>query len=147
VFLAAGHGIEEDSVYAAVQMASGHSRQRRRWTVPERVVSVSWLLKGEAQIAEVDEWFDITLEAGALPFSAQVANQGSGSALLWWRARWLAGWQFEMIPGGFCRVTGQLFLTGEGSEDGPDPADTYVTADGEAYVTADGEPYVTAGVA
>lgn len=118
VFLAEGHGIEEDPVFTDVQVASGHARRRRVFTVAERVVSVRWLLEA-AQMAAVDDWFENTLQAGALSWSAQVANQ-AGPGLVWWEARWLAPPQFEMLHLGRGLVSGQLFLVGEPSEAGPE---------------------------
>lgn len=120
VFLAAGHGIEEDSVYAQVGMTTGHSRTRRVWTVPERVVSVSWILEPE-QLAAVDAWYEDDLLAGSRQFAAQVANQGVGSRLLWWTARWI-DYSVELMHLGRGRVFGALLLTGEGSEIGPSTA-------------------------
>lgn len=117
-FLADGLTISEDSVYASVGMASGHSRQRRRWTVTERVVPVAWLLR-EQRLADVDRWFNETLEAGTLPFAAPIANQGLGPRRLWWRATWIS-YQVEMLVGtARGRVTGSLLLVGDGYEVGP----------------------------
>jgi hypothetical protein len=114
--LAEGHGIEEDSVFAQVPFATGHSRARRVWTVTERLVTVRWLLEAD-EMAAVDEWFEDTLQAGALEFAAQMKNVGAG--LLWWRARWVS-FQTEMLHLGRGRVSGVLLLTGEGSETGPE---------------------------
>jgi hypothetical protein len=115
-FLAEGHGIDEDSVFAQVPFATGHSRARRVWSVTERLVSVSWLLEAD-EMAAVDEWFEDTLQAGAAEFAAQVKNVGAG--LLWWRARWVS-FQTEMLHLGRGRVSGVLLLTGEGSVTGPE---------------------------
>jgi hypothetical protein len=116
VFLAEGHGIEEDSVFAQVKFATGHSRARRVWTVTERVVSVQWFLEADEMLA-VDDWYENVLLAGAREFSAYVRNQGDG--MLWWRARWVE-YRTEMLHKGRGRVTGSLLLTGEGSVTGPD---------------------------
>lgn len=116
VFLAEGHQIAEDSVFAQVNFRSGHARSRRARTVPERVVSVSWFLEAD-QLADVESWFENDLQAGALQFAARVANQGPG--LLYWTARWIE-FQTQMLPLGRGLVTGTLLLTGEGSETGPD---------------------------
>lgn len=118
VFLAEGHGIEEDSVFAQVGYTTGHSRARRVWTVPERAVAVSWLLDADV-MAAVDDWYENTLLAGTRQFAARVRNQGAGSALLWWTARWI-DFQTEMLNLGRGRVSGMLLLTGEGSETGPE---------------------------
>lgn len=125
-FLADSHGIEEDSVYAQVPFTTGHSRARRLWTVPERVVSVSWLLDAD-KLALVDDWHNNILLAGARQFAARVRNQGAGATVLWWAARWI-DFQIQMLGKmrrngalvEFGRVSGRLLLTGEGSETRPD---------------------------
>jgi len=124
VFLAEGHGIEPQSVYADVQFGAGHSRRRRVWTRAPRVVSVSWLLEAD-EMAAVDDWFENTLLAGARKFSAQVANQGPG--LLWWEAQWLEPYHAEAMHLGRWRVTGQLLLTGEGTPTKPYTPDMTVS--------------------
>lgn len=118
VFLAEGHEIEEDSVFAQVAYTTGHSRARRVWTVPERVVTVSWLLEPDV-LAAVDDWYETTLRVGSRQFAARVRNQGASAALLWWTARWIT-YQVEMMNLGRGRVSGTLLLTGDGSEIGPD---------------------------
>lgn len=115
-FLAAGHAIAPQSVYADVQMRSGHLRRRRLFTTAPRIVSVSWLLEAD-QMAAVDTWFEDVLLAGERPFSAQVANQGPG--LLWWTAQWVEPYQTEALHLGRWRVTGQLLLTGVGQVEDP----------------------------
>lgn len=116
LFLADGHSITEDSMFAPVRPRTGHSRLRRVRTAPERVVSVGWLLEAD-ELLRVIEWFEDTLQAGALEFAALVANQGPGQR--WWRARWVS-FQTEMLHKGRGRVTGTLFLVGDPSETGPD---------------------------
>ena len=120
-FLVAGHAIEEDSVYAQVRPMIGHSRARRVWTVVERVVSVSWVLEAE-QLEAVDDWFERALLVGSRDFAAEIMNQGAGARKLWWRAKWIAPFDVEMLHRGRGRVTGQLLLTGEGTEQAPTPA-------------------------
>lgn len=117
-FLVDGHAIEEDSVFAQVRTATGHSRARRRWTVIERVVAVSWLLEAD-QLEAVDSWYEDALLVGEREFAAQIANQGAGARKLWWRARWIS-FDIEMLHKGRGLVSGSLFLTGEGSAEGPD---------------------------
>jgi hypothetical protein len=118
-FLADGHGIDEDSYYSQVPMATGHSRARRRWTQTARVVTVRWLLE-EAQLAAVTTWYEDTLLAGTLEWSARVRKQGAGpEIILWWRARWI-DYQTEMIGQGRGVVSGRLLLTGDGSADPPE---------------------------
>lgn len=119
-FFVEGHGIDEASVYSQVKPITGHSRARRVWTITERVVSVSSVLEAD-KLAEVDAWFENDLQAGSLEFAAQVADQRDGDQLLWWTARWV-DYSVEMLHFGRGRVFGTLFLTGEGSEIGPDTA-------------------------
>jgi hypothetical protein len=118
VFLADGHGIDEDSLYAQVPMATGHSRTRKRYTVTDRVVTVRWLLE-PALLTAVDDWYENTLLAGTRQFAARVRNQGAGPALLWWRARWI-DFSTELMHLGRGLVSGRLLLTGEGQVDGPE---------------------------
>jgi hypothetical protein len=113
-FLVAGHAIEEDSVYSQVRMGTGHGRTRPRWTAVERVASVSMVLEAD-QLEEFDTWFEEDLEAGSLPFAAQIANQGAGDRKLWWTATWLE-MQIELMHNGRGRVTGRLYLGGEATD-------------------------------
>ena len=114
-FLAEGHAIDEDSVYAQVPYATGHSRTRPLWTVSERVVPVSVFVEAE-QLAAMDDWYENTLLAGAEPFAAEIRNQGPGT--LWWRARWI-DYQSEMLHSGCGLVSGTLFIVGNGHLAGP----------------------------
>jgi hypothetical protein len=118
VFLAAGHNFQERSVYESVEFGTGHSRTRPVRTGLQRIASVSWDLD-EAQAAAVDNWLENTLQAASLEFAAQVASE-DGPGMLWWRARWLTMPTWEMMHRGFKRLNGQLFLVGEGTEEGPD---------------------------
>lgn len=112
-FLASGHAVTEDSVYAPVRPATGHSRQRRVWTVTERVVAVEWFLEASL-LPTVEDWFEQTLQAGARTFSVQLRNEGAAPDMLWWEVRWVT-FQTEMMSLGRGRVSGQLMLFGEGS--------------------------------
>lgn len=116
LFLADGHSITEDSMFAAVRSRTGHARLRRVRTAGERIVSVAWLLEADELLSVID-WFEDTLQSGALEFAALVANQGPGQR--WWRARWVS-FETEMLHKGRGRVTGTLFLIGDPSETGPD---------------------------
>lgn len=117
VFLAAGHQINEDGVFAPVRFGTGHARNRRTRTKTERTVSVSWFLEA-GPLADVWSWYENDLQAGALPFAARVANQ-EGAGLVYWAARWV-DFNIELLPKGRGRLTGQLYLYGEPSETGPD---------------------------
>lgn len=114
-FLADGHGIAEDDVYAPVRFGTGHSRARRRRTAANRVVSVSIYLE-PAELVALDDWYWETLESGTLEFAALVAHQGPGAR--WWTARWLT-YSIEMLNGDAGRLHGSLYLRGEPSVEGP----------------------------
>lgn len=116
-FLADGHEFDEDSVYAAVALGTGHSRLRRVRQATERIVNVSWYLDAEAMQA-VDAWYENELQAGALPFAAHVANQ-NGTGAAWWSARWVS-FEIEMLHLGDGRLTGALYLFGEPSDEPPE---------------------------
>lgn len=117
-FLAEGHAITEDSVYADVAPITGHSRTRRVWTVGERVVLVRWFLEA-ADMARVEAWYEHDLLAGARQFSVEVRSQANGPALVWWAARWVS-FETEMMALGRGTVVGQLFLVGQPSDTPPD---------------------------
>jgi hypothetical protein len=116
-FLAAGHGIDESELFAPVKPTTGHRRLRRIYTVPERTVNVAWRLSA-AQMAVVDDWFENALNAGNQFFAAQVQDQDSAAAL-WWKAKWLAPYQTNALPGGWWRLSGQLRLFEVGSATAP----------------------------
>ena len=117
VFLAEGHDVEGLGPFAQVQFTVGHRRARRVHTATERIVSVSWLLR-TSQLAAVDDWFEDDLEAGTLPFAAQVARE-DGSGLAWWHAQWVRPYQTELLHLGRARIRGALLLTGTRSLTGP----------------------------
>ena len=117
-FLAEGHVITEDSVFADVAPITGHSRTRRVWTVGERVVSIRWFLEA-ADMARVEAWFENDLLAGSRQFSVEVRSQADGQALVWWAARWVT-FATEMMALGRGTVSGQLFLFGDPSGTPPD---------------------------
>jgi hypothetical protein len=115
-FVAPSQAVEAFGAYAAVPMGSGHGRQRRiKRTAPRRVSVTSHLLTG-AQMTALDAWFEDDLRAGALPFSAQLSNVGTGT--LWWPAFWVAPWKAQATNGRW-RVNGQLFVTGDGQATWP----------------------------
>lgn len=117
-FLATGHDVTEDSVYAQWRAATGHSRTRRVWTVTERVVGIEWLLE-RGQLDAVEEWFETTLQVGSRTFSARIRNEATGPLLVWWEARWIRI-DYDMLPLGRAHVTGALMLFGEGSIEPPE---------------------------
>lgn len=118
VFLATGHMVQERGRHETISFGTGHSRTRAVRTALERVVSVEWILE-EQVAAQVYDWLEETLKAATEEFAAQVASQ-DGPGLLWWRSRWLEMPTWEIMHLGRKRMTGWLFLTGEGSAEGPD---------------------------
>jgi hypothetical protein len=118
VFLAAGHNFKERGLYETVEFGTGHSRTRPVRTALQRITSVQWDLS-ESLAAAVDDWLEDTLKAGSLEFAALVASE-DGPGMLWWRARWLEMPTWEILHKGYKRLSGRLFLVGEGSIEGPD---------------------------
>jgi hypothetical protein len=116
VFFYLGHAVNESSVFATVKMAAGHSRARRKQSVPERIVSVQWQLEA-AEMKAVVDWYEDTLKAGALEFSAHVAAE-TITGLVYWQARWKS-FSTELQHFGRGRISGELFLRGEPSTDAP----------------------------
>lgn len=137
-FLAEGHSIDLMAMYADVPMRTGHDRRRRVYTTVPRVVSVG-LQVTAAQMLAIHAWYEGPLRAGAVEFSAQVANQGAG--LLWWRARFVDTYTAEAGEAGASfKVNARLLLTGAGSAIGPYTpymqASAQIALSGSAVLTA-----------
>lgn len=114
-----GHGISLGGDYAGVPRGRGHSRLRAKSSGAPRTVSVVWKLT-QAQMTDLDLWFESTLNVGVEPFTAEVANQGPGR--LFWRAVWVEPYRAVPQPtprGVFWTVTGRILLTGEGEATRP----------------------------
>lgn len=129
VFHVDGHSITLGSDYAGVPRGRGHSRLRAKSSAAPRVVSVVWKLT-QAQMTDLDEWFEATLDVGVEAFTAEVANQGPGQ--LFWRAVWVE--PYVAVPQGtpdgvFWTVTGRLLLTGAGEAARPLTGDLSVEID------------------
>lgn len=112
-----GHQSQIDDAYAHVQMRTGHYRLRRVYRNPPEVRSVSLLLE-EWQAPIFHEWFENDIQAGALAFSARVANRGPG--VVWYEARFVGDPPYEAVPlhmnGGVgWEVRARLLLSGSGS--------------------------------
>lgn len=116
VFFALGHAIAESSVFATVKMGRGHTRTRRKQSVPERIVSVQWQLEADEMTAVIN-WYEDTLKSGSLEFAAHVAAEVTGG-LVYWAARWKS-FSTELQHLGRGRVSGELFLHGEPSGEVP----------------------------
>ena len=116
-WLAEPHGVELVPQYADVAMRTGHHRRRRVYTTAPRLVQVGLQLTA-AQMLAFHTWFEDSTQAGALPFSTQVANIGPG--LLWWRAQFTEPYSADAGEAGASfRVSARLLLTGDGSAAGP----------------------------
>lgn len=116
-FLADGHAIELVDQYADTGVVTGHDIRRRVYTTTPRLVSVGLQLTA-AQMLAWHQWYEGPLQAGALWFSAQVANQGPG--LLWWKARFAESYTAEAGEGGASfRVSARLLLVGDGTTTAP----------------------------
>ena len=137
-FMANGHAIELVPQHADVPMRTGHMRKRRIYTASPRFVDVGVQMT-QAQMAAFDAWFEGPLQAGALYFTAAVANQGAG--LLYWQARFEG--QYSATPNDVAAcwtVTARLRLVGDGSASPPVAtslaADSFVALVGAAAFAA-----------
>lgn len=124
-WLAAGHGVEPEPIYADVPMRTGHARKRRVWRSAPRTVTVGLVLS-QVRMTAFFEWFEGPARQGSEPFSTRVPSQGPG--LLWWSARFVEQPNYEALgrlhfdDEGFVegwRVTAKLLLTGSGYTAGP----------------------------
>lgn len=111
------HGATPKGVYANVGVISGAARKRRVYTTAPRVQHVTRVLS-PAQMVAYDDWFENVLLVGTRKFAVRVANPDGG--FLWWEAQWVAPYNAEPVAGNlYWILTGDLLLTGEGSETGP----------------------------
>jgi len=119
-FLGADYSLEEGDVYDHLGTGTGHTRSRRTKTVEQWHVNFEWLLT-EAQMAEVDDWFERILVVGRRPFSAYLKNLAPGHS--WWRAFFASPMVAAPINGSsglYWRVNGRLVLDGDAEEGPPD---------------------------
>jgi hypothetical protein len=137
-WLAAGHSVEPQAVYADTAMRTGEARRRRVCRSAPRVVTVGMFLKA-GQSPVFWDWYENRLRAGVEPFATRVPNQGPG--LLWWRAQFVESPEYTMLARGACRVQAKLLLTGSGSTEGP--VDSAVSS--LSTVAAYGSAVVTVG--
>ena len=116
-FLAQDHAIELEPVFDDQVRLTGLTRRRRLRTRAHRLQTVSLLLKADEAAAFWD-WYERDLRAGALPFSAQIADE-SGVAM-YWRAEWVEPPHAIGMHLGRWRITGRLRLGfDEPTVDGP----------------------------
>lgn len=137
-FLAADHGFTLESAYAKIPRPNALTRSRRLFTRSVRIQSVAMVLEADEAQAFV-EWFDDDLDAGARPFSAQIAAP-DGSPL-WYGCEWVEPYQATAMARGRWRIEGRVRLSGEPpTVDGPVRsafrAEVFVPLTGFARVTA-----------
>lgn len=96
-------------------MTTGHSRTRRLVTATERQERVSLRLSA-ALLPIFFDWYESDLQAGLLPFAAQVANLGPG--VRWYEALMLR-YTSSAAPGGITTIQAELTLRGHPYRSGP----------------------------
>lgn len=116
-FRATGHALQRGGVHANLPRGTGHARKRPIRTAASNLISVSARVGADAAQA-LENWYENTLHAGALPFSARVFGLDTPDPV-WWSATWEVPPQWDEAPGGFWIVSGQLRVTGEASPTGP----------------------------
>jgi hypothetical protein len=117
-FLRDTHELEVISRYANTQVQTGAMIRRRMWVSTAEYANVVLELSTPV-MAEYDEFFEDTLEAGTKKFSAQIQNRGPG--LLWWSCRFFEPYTVEYLGGIWWRLSAKLILFDEGSVEGPEP--------------------------
>lgn len=113
------HDFTLQSPFAEVEFTTGHARKRRVTTGTTYTAQVEMLLR-EAKAAAVHEWFETTLEVGALPFAAALLSPSN--VLNWWHARFIEPptWEFvKSAAGPLWRLTASLRLEGDPSDTAP----------------------------
>ena len=114
-WLADGYEAAPGSIYGHAGMSIGASRTRRIVSCAERKERCSLLLTA-AMLPIFHEFFEVTLEAGRLPFAARVSNLGAG--VRWWSA--LASYESSTPrPGGLTTISCTLLLRGAPYASGP----------------------------
>lgn len=106
-FQAGNHVITPEPLYLPVPRQAGHDRTRRLFTTVPRTVQTAFELT-QAQLEAFHAWYEDVLEAGSLPFAANVAKIGSGTE--WWKAYIVGGWKADFQEGGQHLVTLTLRL-------------------------------------
>lgn len=135
-FLQEGHGTQWQSVFADVQMTTGHLRKRRVVTARPQIANVSLMLERD-EMTSFHLWFRDTLRRGERHFAARVKEQGAG--FLWYDAAWLEQYRATAMHFGRWLVEGQLILTGVGQVESP----TLGAFRGEAVFALDGAGSLT----
>lgn len=116
-FLLNAHANTPGDLDDDVQFMQGHSRKRRVQTSAPRVVDVSAIFKTADTAAIFDDWFENTLSVGNGLFTAKVAPVGADSR--YWAAQWVGPLAWSPMGKGRWQISGQLLLTGQGSDTPP----------------------------
>lgn len=114
------YNVAPGDVYAQVQWATGENRVRRVFTTQQRTDSVHLTLTA-ADMEVFHDWYENVLQAGLMPFSAEMANLGPG--MLWFQAQFLGPYRADPIGGEFWQVTFDLLITGDGEATPPDTSE------------------------
>ena len=113
------HDLTLGKPYTPVQMAAGQPRLRRVATAPAHSLQAQLLLT-QAQATALHDWFEDTLEAGALPFAARTISPDGTRH--WWHARFAAPLSWDpqaTATGPMWTVSATLRLQGEPSTTAP----------------------------
>lgn len=114
------YNVAPGDVYAQVPWTTGENRIRRLFTTQQRTDSVHLTLTAD-EMAVFHDWFENVLQAGLMPFSAEMANLGTG--LLWFQCQFLGPYRAEPVGGEFWQVTFDLLITGDGQAEPPDTSE------------------------
>lgn len=114
---AQGYTAEPEPLFAHAAMTTGHARTRRLYTAANRRERAGLRLT-PAQLPVWHAWVEDDLQAGSLPFAAQVANLGPG--VRWYEAL-LLEWPSDPRAGGRTLVECTLLLRGPAYLTGPAP--------------------------
>ncbi len=118
-FLLDGHAVQLGSKHDTVPLQQGETRKRKVQTYAPRIVDVSWLLDRPEVVEAVDSWLETDLDVLHQPLTERVAPVGATG--MYWAAQWVAPPAWEFLHFGRARLTGQLRLTGVGSDTPPGP--------------------------
>lgn len=115
-FQAGNHVITPEPLYLPVPRQAGHDRTRRLFTTVPRTVQTAFELT-QTQLEAFHAWYEDALQAGSLPFAANVAKIGSGTE--WWKAYIVGGYKVDFQAGTQHLVTLTLRLCETPSPTGP----------------------------
>lgn len=110
LWLVAGHGFTPDSPFEDTPMKVGENRKSRVYTTVPRICSVQTLMVERDKALTWNDWYENTLQGGALSFTAEVANLGPGRVFQ--AAEWLDPPQIVPMPKNMAMISGELLLYG-----------------------------------